>query len=159
MNLMAAAYAIPFILIYSVYCILMYKRSLRRLLKPVFWMQLLLIVLLASINWKGLASGGPTFELKGLRLGLEMVLRAVFIVVAFSSLSVELRNPVIRDALFRKGFEKIYLALGLSFSALPIMIEAMPRPKCFLRYPIRSISNIMVQAKEWYQMFEIRSNT
>ena len=144
---------------YSVYCILMYKRSLRRLLKPVFWMQLLLIVMLASINWKGLASGEPIFELKGLRLGLEMVLRAVFIVVAFSSLSVELRNPVICDALFRKGFDKVYLALGLSFAALPIMIEAMPKPKYFLRYPIRSLSSMMIQAKEWYQMFEKRSNT
>jgi len=159
MNLLTTTYAVPFILIYSLYCVLMYKRSLRRLLKPVFWMQLLLIVLLASINWKGLASGGPIFELKGLRLGLEMVLRAVFIVVAFSSLSVELRNPVIRDALFRKGFEKIYLALGLSFSALPIMIEAMPRPKYFLRNPIRSFSAMMVQAKEWYQLFEKKSNT
>lgn len=154
MNLLNAAYALPLILIYSVYCIFMYKRSLRRLMKPVFWMQLLLIVLLASVNWKGLASGGAIFELKGLSLGLEMVMRAVFIVVAFSSLSVELRNPVIRDALFRKGFEKIYLALGLSFSALPIMIEAMPSPKYFLRNPIRSFSAMMVQAKEWLSVFE-----
>jgi hypothetical protein len=154
LNLLNTAYALPFILIYSVYSILMYKRSLRRLMKPVFWIQLLLIVLLASINWKGLASGGSTYELNGLRLGLEMVLRAVFIVVAFSSLSVELRNPVIRDALFRKGFEKIYLALGLSFSALPIMIEAMPRPKFFLRHPVRSFSNMMLQAKEWLITFE-----
>ena len=88
-----------------------------------------------------------------------MVLRAVFIVVAFSSLSVELLNPVIRDALFGKGFDKIYLALGLSFAALPIMIEAMPKPKYFLRNPLRSFSSMMIQAKEWYQMFEERSNT
>ncbi len=159
LNLISVAYALAFILMYSVYCILMYKRSLRRLLKPVFWMQLLLIVILASVNWKGLASGESIFELKGLRLGLEMVLRAVFIVVAFSSLSVELLNPVIRDALFGKGFDKIYLALGLSFAALPIMIEAMPKPKYFLRYPLRSFSSMMIQAKEWYQMFEERSNT
>ena len=62
LNLISVAYVLAFILMYSVYCILMYKRSLRRLLKPVFWMQLLLIVMLASINWKGLASGESIFE-------------------------------------------------------------------------------------------------
>jgi hypothetical protein len=34
------------------------------------------------------------------------------------------------------------------------MIEAMPKPKYFLRYPIRSYSVMMIQAKEWQKVFE-----
>jgi hypothetical protein len=154
MNFLLLVYAVPFILVYSFFCIYKYKRSLRRLLKPVFWGQLLFILLLASINWKGISSGDSVFEIKGLGIGLEMILRAVFVVVAFSSLSVELRNPVIREVLFKKGFDKIYIALGLSLAALPLMIEAMPKPRYFLRYPIRSFSAMMLQAKEWQGVFE-----
>lgn len=156
LNLTKAAYSVPVIIIYTLLCVYKYKRSLRRLLKPVFWGQLLFILLLASINWKGISSGGTILELKGLQIGLDMILRAVFIVVAFSSLSVELRNPKIRDLLFKKGFDKIYQALGLSFAALPIMIEAMPRPKYFFRHPVKSFSNMMIQAQEWLHVFEKR---
>ena len=159
MNILNLAYNVPLILVYTLLCIYKYKRSLRRLLKPVFWGQLLFIFLLASINWKGISSGDSALELQSLQIGLEMIIRAIFIVVAFSSLSVELRNPKIRELLFNKGFAKIYLALGLSFSALPIMIQAMPKPRYFLRYPIRSFSDMMVQAKEWQRVFENKVNT
>ena len=67
---------------------------------------------------------------------------------------MELRNPVIRDYLFKKGFSKIYMALGLSFTALPVMIEAMPKPKYFLCHPVNSFSDMMVYAREWLGVFE-----
>ena len=83
-----------------------------------------------------------------------MNIRAVFVVIAFSSFGVELRNPVIRDFLFKKGFDKIYSALGLSFSALPVMIEAMPKPQFFLQHPVKSFSNMMIHAREWLGVFD-----
>ena len=86
-------------------------------------------------------------------MGLGMTTRAIFVVIAFSSFSVELRNPVIKDFLVSRGFQNIYLALGLSFAALPLMIEAMPNPKYFLRHPIESFSNMMAYAGEWLEVF------
>ncbi len=159
MNFLQPIFTVPVILAYSFFCVYKYKRSLRRLLKPVFWMQLLFILLLASINWKEISNGGAVFGLRGLGIGLEMILRAVFVVVAFSSLSVEMRNPVIRDVLFKKGFDKIYMTLGLSFSALPVMISAMPKPRYFLWNPGKSFSIMMIQAKEWLMVFETKLNT
>lgn len=145
--------AIP-IIGYTVFCLLKYKRSLRRLKKPFFWIQLFILTFLAGIFWNGFNSGNSIFDLSGLVIGLEMNIRAIFVVIAFSSFGVELRNPIIKDYLFKKGFDKIYKALGLSFSALPVMIEAMPNPKYFLLHPFESFSNMMIHAREWLKVFE-----
>ncbi len=153
-NLTKLEWAAAFITIYSVACILRYKNSLRRLRKPVFWIQLFILTFLAAIFWNGFQSSGSFFDIAGLKVGLGMNLRAVFVVIAFSSLGIELRNPVIKDFQFNKGMSKIYLALGLSFSALPVMIEAMPKPSYFLRHPIDSFSEMMIQANEWLMVFE-----
>jgi hypothetical protein len=36
------------------------------------------------------------------------------------------------------------------------MIEAMPKPKQFLRHPIQGFTNMMVHAREWIDVFESR---
>lgn len=143
-----------FVAVYALGCLLFYGKSLRRLRKPVFWAQLVFLTFLAALFWNGFRSDGSLFDTEGLFIGLEMNLRAVFVVIAFSSFGIELRNPSIRDFLFRKGFDKIYSALGLSFSALPVMIEAMPRPAVFLRHPIREFSNMLALATDWLITFE-----
>ncbi|OQX72135.1 MAG: hypothetical protein B6D61_15010 [Bacteroidetes bacterium 4484_249] len=156
-NYFSIVYGTIFIFLYSVFCIYRYKKSLRRLRKPIFWIQLFILTFLAAIFWNGFNSSGSFFDTEGLLIGFEMNIRAIFVVIAFSSFGVELRNPVIRDYLFKKGFSKIYMALGLSFAALPVMIEAMPRPKYFLRHPANSFSDMMVYAREWLVVFETTS--
>ena len=147
-------YSTIFVVVYATFCILHYKNSLRRLKKPMFWLHLFIITFLAAIFWNGFNSKSSFFDLEGLMIGFEMNIRAVFVVIAFSSFGIELRNPIIRDFLFSKGFDKIYSALELAFSALPVMIEAMPKPKVFLRHPIKSFSDMMVHAREWLGVFE-----
>jgi hypothetical protein len=154
LNFVELIYGLVLIGLYSTFCILYYRRTLRRLKKPAFWWQLVLLTFLAGIFWNGVRSNGAVFETEGLLIGLEMNLRAFFVVIAFSSFSVELRNPVIRGFLFNRGFDKIYAALGLSFTALPVMIEAMPSPKILLRHPIQSFSKMMIHAREWLEVFE-----
>ncbi len=154
LNASPLIYSTVFVLAYSAFCIYRYKNSLRRLKKPVFWIQLFILTFLAAIFWNGFNSEGSFFDIEGLLIGFEMNIRAIFVVIAFSSFGVELRNPIIRDYLFSKGFDKIYSALGLSFSALPVMIEAMPKPGVFLRHPVKSFSNMMVHAREWLGVFE-----
>lgn len=159
MNSLSITYAFIFVLAYSVLCVFRYRQSLRRLRKPVFWLQLLVLTFLAAIFWNGVNKNGDLFDVEGLMIGLEMNLRAVFVVIVFSSLGVELRNPVIRDYLFSKGFDKIYSALTLSFTALPVMIEAMPKPGFFLRHPVESFSTMMQHASEWLKVFTKNSKT
>jgi len=158
LNYVQLIYGLVFIVLYSSFCIFHYKRSLRRLKKVSFWSQLFLLTFLAAIFWNGFNSNGSVFELEGLIIGLEMNLRAFFVVIAFSSFGVELRNPVIRDYLSSRGFEKIYTALGLSFTALPVMIGAMPKPRAFLLHPMDSFSCMMVRAQEWLTVFNRQKN-
>ncbi len=157
LNQLPLIYATIFVVVYATYCIFHYKSSLRRLKKPMFWLQLFILTFLAAIFWNGFNSKGSFFDLEGLLIGFEMNIRAVFVVIAFTSFGIELRNPVIRDFLFSKGFDKIYSTLELSFSALPVMIEAMPKPRVFFRHPIKSFSNMMVHAREWLGVFESNS--
>ncbi len=154
LNAFPLIYSTIFVLVYATFCVLHYKSSLRRLKKPFFWIHLFILTFLAAIFWNGFNSKGSFFDIEGLLIGFEMNIRAVFVVIAFSSFGIELRNPVIRDFLFKKGFDKIYSALGLSFSALPVMIEAMPKPQVFLRHPVKSFSDMMVHAQEWLGVFE-----
>jgi len=153
LNFVSLIYGFLFVAVYSISCIIYYKRVLGRLKKPAFWGQIVLLTFLAALFWNGFNKGGSIFDTEGLMIGLEMNLRAIFVVIAFSSFGVELRNPVIRDFLFRKGFDKIYASLGLSFSALPLMIEAMPKPNKFFRYPVSSFSGMMHHAKDWLEVF------
>jgi len=104
---------------------------------------------MATIFWKGFNLSERVFDIKGLIVGLKMNLRAIFIIITFSSLCVELRNPLIKGFLFKKGFRNLYLSLTLSFSALPIMMAAMPKPLVFIKNPLKTFAKINLQADEW----------
>ncbi|MBI9037346.1 MAG: hypothetical protein JEY97_04365 [Bacteroidales bacterium] len=141
--------SLPLIFSYLLFCSIYYKNSLRRLKKPIFWIQLLIIIIMATIFWKGFNLSERVFDIKGLIVGLKMNLRAIFVIITFSSLCVELRNPLIKEFLFKKGFRNLYLSLTLSFSALPIMMAAMPKPLVFLKNPLKTFAKINLQADEW----------
>jgi len=68
LNYFDLIYSGIFILIYTVLSIYRYKRSLRRLQKPIFWIQLFVLTFLAGIFWNGFNSGNSFFETDGLQL-------------------------------------------------------------------------------------------
>lgn len=145
--------AIP-IVVYLAFCLWHYKRAVQRLRKPIFWVQLIIIIILAAVFGKNIGREGPFFEIEGLMIGLEMSLRAVFIIISFSSFSVELRNPLV-ESVFAKGrFKNLYQALELAFGALPVMIGNMPGPRQFFRNPIIWFALINAQANKWFTAFQ-----
>lgn len=118
--------------VFIVLVLFRYRSALRRLTKPVVWLQFLLITLVAAFLWDWVASG-ESFSYKGLWIGLEMNFRALLVIVAFAAISVELRNPVIKAVLYRHGFSQLYKATGLAFSALPALIAHLPQPRSFYK--------------------------
>ncbi len=145
-SLLPAGVYLGFLLIY-------YKRIIRRLMKPFFWSQLVLMTLLAGFFWH--PPEGSDFRLtNGFLVGLEMSLRAVLIVSAFSGLSVEIRNPRVTRYLLGIGFGNAYAALSLSFNSLPAMLDRSANLSTFLRKPFYAFSKMILEAELWLQCYQ-----
>ncbi len=142
-------FIVPYILISFIH----YKRSLNHLKKPQFWIYFILITLFASLFFNGFNSD-KLLNTEGLIVGLKMNIRAILVLVGFSGISVELRNPLIKTVLQKRGFTQLYQSLGLAFSVLPSIIDQFAKPKLFLRMPFQTMSEIFIRAKELYDTFE-----
>ncbi len=131
-----------------------YRKSLRRLRKPIFWSQLVLIVLLSTLFWKTDTTHGITLSLEGFWVGLEMMIRAMFVVTAFSALSVELKNERVKGFLVKTGMGKFYQSVGMAFGALPQMIALLPTAKEIVKSPLTSLLKPMIYADSWLGLFK-----
>ena len=138
--------------LFLVYNFLRYKDAMRQFKRPALWAQLLILTVLASLFYVE-DSQIVYFSTKGIFVGLEMTLRAIVVVSGFSSISVELRNPIIRTVLNKKGFSNLYNALGLAFSALPAIMSDITKPKKMLKNPFKTIVDILLYTDSLYFAF------
>jgi hypothetical protein len=149
---------LPIIICYLTFCLIYYKNIIRKLFKFFFWFQLALIVLLATVFWNLMTDTPENNHLSGLWIGLEMTLRAIYVVIAFSSLGVELRNPKIKEVIFRKGFSQLYLALNLAFAALPSMLVNLAPSRKKIKNPFSFFPLLLSQANLWHNTLREHTN-
>jgi hypothetical protein len=90
----------------------------------------------------------------GIFIGLEMMVRALFIVTAFTGISVELHNRHVRNFLFNIGLGQFYQSVGMAFGALPIMISLLPTSKEILKSPAKSLLKPLIMADQWVKVFK-----
>jgi len=121
-----------------------YKRALRQLLKPKFWIFFALITMLTAFLFSGAMSDSDSME-QGILLGLQMNFRAILIIVGFSVLGTELYNPGIREFFLKTYFKQLPLALELSFESLPSMIANIPDFKTIIKNPVSVFYQIISQ--------------
>ena len=141
-------------IIYIGFCILKYKKSLKRLKKISFWISFIFITLAAAFLWNGF-SHGAFFSEEGLIIGLKMNARAVILIIGFASISVELKNPVIKSVLYHRGFANLYQSLNLAFSALPFFLSNISdKAKKKKGMSGNTIYSILGQAETLYNKFE-----
>jgi len=138
---------------YIGFCIIRYKRAMRRFKNSLLWIQFAVITLIASFLMSGL-SGNAFFSLDGLMTGLKMIFRAIIVITGYAAISVELRNPLIRSIMVKKGFSSLYQSLGLAFSALPGIIASMPRSKEIFKKSSLSFSILFRKAEIMLCLFE-----
>jgi len=139
-----------YILIFGFY----YRNAMKRLRKPVFWMQLVIIVLLSALFWNTEKGEGTWVSMDGIYVGLEMIIRAIFILTAFTGISVELHNQNVRNFLVNIGLGQFYQAVGMAFGALPIMISLLPTSKEILKSPAKSLLKPLIMADQWVVVFK-----
>jgi nucleoside-triphosphatase THEP1 len=122
-----------------------YKRALRQLAKPKFWVFFVFISLVTAIVFANVKPGESMF-MTGLLTGIQMNFRAVVIIVGFSALGTELYNPVIRNFFLRSSFKNLPLALELSAESLPSFIAAIPDFKSLIRNPVSIFYRVISRA-------------
>jgi len=139
--------------LYLSFLLFYYQRIIHRLKKPFFWIQLVLMTLLAGLFWH--PAEGNDFPMgNGFLVGLEMSLRAVLIVSAFSGFSVEIRNPRVTKYLLGMGFGRAYAALSLAFNSLPAMLDRSATLPSLLRRPLQAFSNMLMEAELWLECYQ-----
>ncbi len=159
MNTLLLGWGMLYATAYVPFCLLYYPDARRRLRKPGLWIQLLLVVLLASFFIGTMTDPLSGIQKSGIFKGLEMSFRAVMMLMGFSALSIEIRNPLVKMFLVRKGFENLYLSLSLSFSDLPGMVRNLSSPSSFLRNPVHTLNNMIRQAGYWLdEIHRLRDN-
>jgi nucleoside-triphosphatase len=123
-----------------------YKRAMRQLSKPKFWIFFIVITMITTLIFNGIQTEGISWE-QGLLIGIQMNFRAVLIIVGFSVLGTELYNPRIRKFFLKTSFKQLPLALELSFESLPSMIASIPNLKTILKNPVVVVSQMISQAE------------
>ncbi len=149
--------SIPAVISYVILVRYKYPNSFKRLSKPKFWIQLIIIVLFAALFFNEFNSK-EFFNPKGLLTGLIMSFRAVLLVTAFTAISLELRNPVVKAVLYKKGFSQLYISLGLAFGALPSLVEQLIKPKVLLKSPAKQIAHLINFSDDLLKSFQNESD-
>ena len=147
-------YGLPFLILFTGYTYWHYTAILRRLKKPIFWGQLVIIILLSGFFYSSENSSDQGFKLEGFYFGLEMSFRALFIVIAFTAISIELRNPKIKKFLYAHHLGALHASLSLAFNSLPIIIKTLPPVKQFFKQPTSTLSLLIANNIHWYTLFK-----
>ena len=123
-----------------------YRRAMRQLSKPGFWITFVVITMLSALVFSLLKEGKNSLA-EAILIGIQMNFRAVIIIVGFSALGTELYNPKIRKLFSGTRFRQLPLALELSAASLPTMIADMPDLRTAIKKPV-SILNRMITRVE-----------
>ncbi|MEA1878914.1 MAG: nucleoside-triphosphatase [Bacteroidota bacterium] len=144
---------LPLSLVYLSFLLIRYKRAIRPLTRPKFWLQLAGITLLAAVVIDGLESG-IWFSQRGLEAGLLINLRALIVLMGFAALGTELKNPIVKGILYKRGFAELYESLNMAFSTLPALMAILPARVNKIREIPQLAARFLSLADELYVHFD-----
>ncbi|HPE35047.1 MAG TPA: nucleoside-triphosphatase [Bacteroidales bacterium] len=156
LNVLPLIQAVVIIGIYVIASVLRYQRTMNHLKKPLLWVQVFIITLLATLFFNGFQTGNP-FDHDGLMVGLKMNVRAILVIAGFSAIGAELKNPVVKAVLAKNGLSQLYMVLGASFSVLPVLIGQLARPAVLIKSPVRTLANLLHRAENLLDYFRKNS--
>lgn len=139
-------YVLPFLALYLILVIKRYGKSMRRLAKPLFWIQLVIILVLAILLWDD--------KTKGLIVGFKMILRAILVIASLAAISVELKNPLVKSLLYKKGYSQLYAIMGLATSAVPFILKNLAVKKKSFLNPFKVLKNAVGLSEVLFREFK-----
>ena len=129
-----------------------YKRALRQLSKPKFWIFFVFITMLTAFLFTKM-QGLTVFQ--ALLTGLEMNFRATVLILGFSVIGTELYNPKIRHFFSKTYFKQLPVALELSAESLPQVIANIPDFKTIVKNPVSVVYQLIAYAE--FRLSEIKA--
>lgn len=133
-----------------------YKRALRQISRPKFWIFFVLITLITAFALSKAHSGEISWQ-EGILTGIQMNFRAAVIIAGFTVLGTELYNPRIRNFFQGTSFRNLPLALELSAESLPHFISSVPDFRSLVRNPVSIFYHIIKQAESRFNEIKGRS--
>lgn len=115
---------------------LRYKRAIRQLAKPKFWIYFVAITMLIAFLFK---KENTSFT-ESIILGIQVNFRAVIMILGFAVLGKELYNPIIQNFFKKSYLRQLSLALNISFESFPSTVANIPDAKTIIKNPINLIS-------------------
>jgi len=126
--------------------VIRYRRAMRQLSKPRFWIFFAAITMISAFIITAIQKDGTNW-LDGLLIGIQMNFRAAIVITGFTVLGTELYNPKIRTFFAKSSFKQLPVALELAFDSLPSIINNLPELKTILRKPL-SVIRLLVYHSE-----------
>lgn len=120
-----------------------YKRALRQIARPKFWIYFVVITSLITLVFSK-----ETSIAERLLIGLQMNYRAAVIISGFTVMGTELYNPRIREFFRKSVFKELSVAIEISYESLPYAISNIPNIKTLFRNPAIVISSFLSLAEE-----------
>lgn len=134
---------IPAIL-YIVLVAIFYRRALRRLAKPLIYIQIIVITFLSGIFMThGVIEKGLEITYSGIMTGLSMNLRSILLIISFAAISIEIRNPVVSSFLKTYGPASLHAAIETAFGIMPVFASDFSSPKKYFKRPVSSFSALI----------------
>lgn len=127
--------------------LLRYRRTIYQLVRPRIWVLFVLITLFSVLVFSRLQEP-PIPYLEAVKIGVEMNIRAIILILGFSALGTEFYNPRVRSSLQKGRSRNLTLAIQLSVEMLPGMLSVLPDIHLMLRKPIYAIRLMMQYADE-----------
>jgi nucleoside-triphosphatase THEP1 len=131
-----------YVIAYAAAVMRAYPRAVARVSRPSLWIELAAVMLLAGLLMGGARSGAGGL-ITGLLAGAAMALRAMLVLVGFTAISVELRNPVILSWVERRRLRGLSDALGVAFGTLPAFMDAIADRRAGWRRPGRLATELI----------------
>ncbi len=140
---LSLVWSFALVALYIISMMVFYPKAWKRFSKPKLWIELIVITIFAGLLLGEMSGGSSGGMWGGISIGLQMSVRAAFMVVAFTIIGIELRNPIIIDWIMKKGFGQIGTAMEMAFDALPTMVASLGNQRMLLRHPVISLSRML----------------
>jgi nucleoside-triphosphatase THEP1 len=142
------------IVLYTVIMVKRYPKCWNSLTRIKIWASMIIITILSGLLLGEITNIGTGWTWSGIFIGLQMSLRAIFMVVAFNVISIELRNPVIINWVLRRGLGQLATAMEVAFDALPTIVATLGEQRDVLRHPVVSLSRLFLFAQHRMRQLE-----